>query len=1691
MMSTLIHEMFERQAERTPLHDAVRIHEESINYYELNQKSNQLARLISEIGCARGSRIGLIVGKGIESVIAMLGVLKSGGVFVHFDPRFPVDRLQGMVDSVQPTCFLVTTEHLASIRSYAAPVVVLNDRSSSVNSGEGNIYSLHDLTRFPTGNLNVHLQDGDTAHIYFTSGSTGVPKAVLSPHKVLGHLIQDLASRFEFAQTDVFSQLSVLTFDSSLRDIFIPITTGGCVAIPTDEDFADASALLQWIQKVGVTVLQCVPSVFIRLLNSIEQGNERIALPELRYILLAGENVKFLFLKRWASCVDNATQFINLYGTTETMVKSYYVVPHNASLHLTSVPIGRPVGKAELLIIKDERLCRANEAGELYLRTPYLSHGYMNEEEKTKAVFVQNPLHNHFTDIVYKTGDTAKYLHDGNVLLIGRNDYQVKIRGVRIEPEEIENCLIQYKDVRDAVVLPREFNDRTELVAFIASEADLDTNGIREYLVNRLPLSHIPYLIVLMSKLPLNNNNKVDRFLLANYNLENIRLEENRDLQTYYEPLVSIFRTVFGNNSIEIHDNFFDIGGDSLSAMQLVSKIRNELNVDIKLAHIFVYPTIKQLSTYVATAQTINDSSIPRITAGREVPASYAQQRLWMLSQMNESGAAYNISAAYRIEGPVNIEALKDSFVYLMNRHESLRTSFEFVNGMLLQKVHEQGHLHMDIRDRIDERLTESQLIGELSWEVSQRFVLSELPLWKVVVWRVGPQSHMFLFAMHHTISDGLSVEILIKEFHNYYREWIRGSKPLFSVLPVQYKDYSEWQRQLMRSESAIESLAYWKKQLACREVLTLPTDYSRPAVKAYAGESIEFELDSELIMRMRHFGINNNKSLFACLVACLKIMFFHKSQQRVITVGTPVSGRNRRELEHQVGLYGNTVVLVDELFDKDTYHSVLDRVSNTIISALEHQNYPFDKLVSDLNVKRDTSRNPLFDIMVVIQEVTSIRSLFEGMEWMPIQLPVSTSKFDITFMFIEQQDKQVRLKMEYSTNLFNRNTMILLYKDFTYLMSTLIDQPYKTIDHIEYKQNAKSLVQPQLINENVNAYRLDVPLHVLFEECVSRYPDRIAVYDKDKLYSYQEINRSANRMGAYLKRKGVQAGSIVCLLLERSADFIIGILGILKAGGAYLPLDDSYPIGRIETIIEDARVQFVITNPARAALLSNRIDVEYIDAQAEDIVQENHVNLDCKVKPSDAAYVLYTSGSTGKPKGVVVEHIGVVNYISWAIESYIGQRRGNFPLFTSISFDLTITSIFTPLLTGDSIKVINGSNIYAMLSEILSDKEIDIIKLTPSHLKIILQLYVEDINLFKGSEERQTVFIIGGENLRADDALLLRNIFPKSDIFNEYGPTEAVVGCMIYKVGDTLNGLSVPIGMPASNTTIYILNNELKPVPDGNVGEIYISRTGLAQGYLFQPELTEQRFIHNPSEPGVRFYKTGDFARVLPDGNIEYCGRMEDQIKLMGYRVEIGEIERALESHQAIRHAVVLQDNQAPDMLHAFLVTQSSSVPTDLSDFLLKKLPEYMIPSKYWEVKHIPLTSNGKVDKQNLIQLMTRSLRDQKLIQTAVSDAGFTQILLKVWKSVLGIEHIQQSDNFFDAGGTSIKAVQIIDQLKRNYGIDLPVVRIFMHPTIKALSDYLLLGRVEDQIVKVDVVAAKTAIGKINRIRNKGGREG
>ena len=1440
-----------------------------LTYGELDIASSNFANYLLDAGAAKGSTVAILLEDPVETIKAILGTLKAGCVFVPLETAMPEKRLLSMLSLVEPRWFLVEEKFLELVER-------VNDGAGKVICIDGKDFSSYFNPRRP----NLELAPDDMCYVYFTSGSTGQPKGIAGRRKGIDHFIRWEVKTLGLGPGTRVSQVLPFSFDGSLRDIFVPLTAGGTICVPPGRDtLLDAHEFVQWIDSQRVNVIHCVPSLF-RAMGNQDLNSELFR--DLKYILMAGEPLLPSDVKRWMNVFGDRIQLINLYGTSETTMAKFIHFVKPSDQERRSIPIGQPMdGAAALIVDPKGRPSPRGAVGEIYIRTPFRSLGYYNAPELTREVFIPNPFNNDPNDIVYKTGDLARVLEDGNFEYLGRQDGQVKIRGIRVELEEVENVLRAHESVLDVAAIDRyDAGGYNYLCAFVVLNDNTNAAQLREHCAAHLPDYMLPSAFVVMSELPRTISGKIDRRALP----ASIGVNGHEYIApgTAVEELIcNAFADVLGLTRVGVKDNFFHIGGHSLSATRVVSRVRAGLGATVGLRDLFEAPTPALLAKRVEQTESgaVETEPVLRPAARAEndaLPLSFAQQRMWFFDQLEPNSSAYNMCLAVRLEGKLDVAALERAFVGVVQRHEVLRTTFSAGDdGLPVQFVHPApSHWPLRLTDlshlSLPEREPEIRRI--IAAEVAQPFDLEHGPLIQTVLLHLGETNHVLVLLIHHIISDAWSMGVLVREAAALYEAEAEGSELALPELPIQYADYAVWQREWLQGNVLEKQLNYWLTQLeGAPSTLELPTDRPRLALVSYRGGFAEFVVSSEVTERLRQLSEAEGATLFMTLFAAFNTLLYRYSGQDDIVVGTPIAGRNRAEIEPLIGFFVNSLVLRTDLSGTPSFRELLVRVKEAALQAYANQDLPFEKLVEELQPERTLSHHPLFQVMFTMQNVP-----FDFVELPQLTLTIVDTnhmpqKFDLN-VHMSEFERGIACRTFYNSDLFEKETIERFCAHFNRLLESIAfapDERLPLLPMIDARERQQLLIE---WNDTRADYELNQCIHELFEEQVARTPHAPALVFENQQLTYDELNRRANQLAHYLRGLGVGAETRVGLHLERSLELVIAVLGILKAGAAYIALEADYPLDHKVYLLDDASVSVLITHEA----LSDRLPthpaqvVDLADEQ-DAIAAESDLNPERVSEPDGLAYVIYTSGSTGEPQGVGGTHRQLLSYIH-GISERLGFTPGaSFALQQTPSADAALTYLFGALCGGGVLHVISHERSFnaSALGEYFQRHRIDYFKVAPSYL-VTLQSYPQPEQVLP-----RRLLVIGGEPSQADWITEVQTLAPDCIIVNHYGPTETTGGVLTYEVTPevtTLGTSNLPLGRPLPNAEIYLLDEHLTPVPVGVPGELYIGGPGLARGYLNHPDLTADKFIPHPfsQQPGQRLYRTGDMARYRHDGNIE-----------------------------------------------------------------------------------------------------------------------------------------------------------------------------------------------------------------------------
>ncbi|CAH1202644.1 Tyrocidine synthase 2 [Paenibacillus plantiphilus] len=1681
-----VHALFEEQAERTPAAQAVMFGSRSMTYSELNADANRLAHLLQRQGIGPGRTVGIMAARSLEFVAAVLAVLKAGGAFVPIDPELPTDRIVYMLDNSEaglllaaPECGEAAADAVERLQSCCELLPLQRERYEEESSA----------------NLPPLAGANDLLYVIYTSGTTGQPKGVMLEHRNMVNLLAYVHGSTTVPYNESVLQYTTISFDVCYQEIFSTLLAGGTLHLIDNETKRSVEKLTSLIRQQSISVL-FLPVSFLKFV--FNEADYVALFPScVKHIITAGEQLVVPDLLR-SYLHRQSVSLHNHYGPSEThVVTALTMGPQDEIAELPH--IGRPIANTGIYILNSGlQLQPVGIVGELYIAGHNVGRGYIGNDSLTEEKFIASPFGS--GERMYRTGDLGRWLPDGGIQLLGRIDHQVKIRGHRIELGEIESRLLNHGAVTEAAVIPYEDGKGGKyLCAYYAAAEWLTAPELRKYLLSTLPDYMVPSYFLQMPELPLTPNGKTDRRALPEPDVSLLAGESyvapTNELE---QTLAGIWEEVLGAARIGITDNFFTLGGHSLKAMTLVSRIGKQCGADVPLKVLFHEPTIQAVARYLSRndGQEAKHEGIPQAERLDSYPLSSAQKRMFVLSQLGGTHTGYNIPGIFLLEGELQISRVDLAMSKLVERHESFRTSFHLADdGEPVQRVHDRVAFSMKVTDAsgLPEQDIEPEAMAE---RFIRPFQLDTAPLFRVELIKLAVNRHLLLFDMHHIIADGVSLSIIMDEFITLYRG------EALTELKVQYKDFALWQKGRMASEKLRESEAYWLEQLSGElPLLDMPTDYARPPLRSFAGEHLSMTVAPELAKGLQELAAREGATLYMVLLTAYYGLLYKYTGQTDIVIGTPVAGRTHADLESMIGMFVNTVALRGKPEGGKTFRGLLAEVKRGMLQAFEHQDYPFEELPERLNAARDTSRNPLFDVLFMVQNMSGSGEDPHGLQVTPCEFENKVSKFDLTLM-AEPSDEGLTLGVEYCTALFKRDTIERFLRYYAELLRTIAAQPDIALAAVELLPAEDKDLLLQQFNDTSVDFPADRTVPELFQEQAKRLPAATAVRMGERSLSYSELDREADRMAGLLRNAGAGAESIVAVMMERSIEMIVSMLAILKAGGAYLPIDIDYPPDRIRYIAEDSGAALIVTgrqeqDKVRAILGQEAALFVYEDgavASAEGIVVngdgikvngdgikvngdgikvnaegiamsaegsvangerlmeeprtisvelENSVDRESACS-TDLAYVIYTSGTTGMPKGTMLEQRGLANLQTYFREQYGICEGDRIAQFASSSFDASIWETFMALLTGASLHLVPKAalNDYGSFESFMNEERITVITLPPTfavHLEPERLPYLRRLITAGSAAARETV----------------KRWLGRVHYVNAYGPTETTICATACEINEAMldSADSVPIGGPIPNTSIYIVNGENQLQPIGVPGELCVGGVGLARGYLNRPELTAEKFVACPFLPGERMYRTGDLARWLPDGSIEYMGRIDHQVKIRGYRIELGEIEASMLKHGSVIEALVLarRDEGGEAYLSAYYTAQGELDAALLREHLSSLLPAFMLPAHLIRMDEMPLTSNGKIDRRALEELPHDGLADGGVYIPLRTDTEVK--LAAIWAELLGAERIGLHDDFFRLGGHSLKAMSMIAKVASVCEVRLELEELFRRPTLEAVA--------------------------------------
>ncbi|WP_191832697.1 non-ribosomal peptide synthetase [Pseudomonas fluorescens] len=1658
-------EQLNEQARLTPQRTALVWEGGALDYAGLHQQANRLAHYLRDKGVGPDVCVAIAAERSPQLLIGVLAILKAGGAYVPLDVDYPGERLAYMLADCGASLLLSHSEVLERLPQVDGVSAIAMDQLN--------------LDSWPCQPPGLHLHGDNLAYVIYTSGSTGQPKGVGNTHAALAERLQWMQERYVLDEHDVLMQKAPISFDVSVWECFWPLVSGCKLVLAGPGEHRDPQRIAALVREHAVTTLHFVPA----LLQVFVQEPLAASCTSLRRLFSGGEALSAALRDRVLQVLPQVALH-NRYGPTETAINVTHWQCSEADGARS--PIGRPLANVVCRVVDDElQLTAPGVPGELLLGGAGLARGYLGRPGLTAERFVPHPEGD--GQRLYRSGDRARWVASlGALEYLGRLDQQVKLRGFRVEPEEVEACLLSQPGVEQALVLIRQTVAGAQLVGYYSG---VENNaGLLAALAGQLPAYMVPALLMHLAQMPLGPSGKVERKALPEP-LWSTRehIEPSTALQ---QQIAAIWREVLGLQQVGLQDDFFALGGHSLLATQIISRTRQACNVELPLRVLF---EASELGAFAREVERIQHSGahnlqgeIARIDRRQAVPLSYSQQRMWFLWQMEPDSPAYNVGGMARLRGVLDVSRFEQALQTLIVRHETLRTTFPSIDGVPYQCVHSDSTLQMHWQDFSADNPAqrEQRLQAFADEQAHQPFDLERGPLLRACLVKAGEHEHYFVLTLHHIVTEGWAMDIFARELGELYEAFVDERESPLPALPVQYLDYSVWQRQWLEAGEGQRQLDYWKTKLGDEHpVLELPTDRPRPPLQSHRGELNRFDLSPQLAARVRAFNAERGLTLFMTMTATLAVLLYRYSAQQDLRIGAPVANRIRPESEGLIGAFLNTQVLRCQLNGQMRVAELIDQVRQTVIEGQSHQDLPFDQLVEALQPARSTAYNPLFQVMCNVQrwEFQQSRQL-SGMQVDYLVNDARATKFDLN-LEVTDLDRRLGCCLTYSCDLFDEPRIAQMAAHWQNLLTAMLDNPEQRLCELPMLASTE---QQQLLNslEGDLDADLEQTIEGLFSAQAARQPQALALTFAGQHLSYAELDARANQLARVLRERGVGPQVRVGLALQRSLEMVVGLLAILKAGGAYVPLDPEYPLERLHYMIEDSGISLLLGQRSLFAALgelSGQVDRWSLEDDGPALANVSGEPLATQSLPGHQAYLIYTSGSTGKPKGVVVSRGEIAMHCQAVIERF-GMRSDDCELhFYSINFDAATERLLVPLLCGARVVLrAQGQWDAEEICTLIREQQVSVLGFTPSYGGQLAQWLAS-----RNETLPVRLCITGGEALTAEHLQRIRQAFTPQQFFNAYGPTETVVMPLACLAPEQLpaGAGSVPIGSVVGARVAYILDADLALLPQGGIGELYVGGAGLAQGYHERPGLSAERFVADPfSTQGGRLYRTGDLVRQGADGLVEYVGRIDHQVKIRGFRIELGEIETRLLEHPAVREAVV----QALDMpggkqLVGYLVCAQAqadgAVQAALRDALKAQLrlhlPDYMVPSHLVLLEQMPLMGNGKLDRR---ALPAPDLEHGREHYEAPRNA-LEQQLANLWRDVLNVPRVGLQDNFFELGGDSILSIQVVSRA-RQAGLHFTPRDLFQHQTIQTLASVVRRG--DDNPVDQGPLSGRAALTPI-----------
>ena len=1635
-------DLFEEQVSQTPNNISVTLNNSTLTYKDLNEKANQLARYLIKNGIQKGDVIGIRVDKSFEMIIGILAIIKAGCTYLPINMSYPQDRVEYMLTDSNAK-FLLTVDSM--INDIDTPI-----RKITIDLSNSSIYCLD------SSNLNIQISPEDLIYIIYTSGSTGKPKGAMLCHRNIVRLFKNDKPLYDFTEKDVWTMFHSVAFDFSVWEMYGALLFGGKLVLVPDKVSKDTNLFLDLLRKEHVTVLNQTPTYFYNLLaTELERADNNLSI---RYIIFGGEALKPKLIQKWAIKYPN-TKLINMYGITETTVHVTFKELTEKDLKSNVSNIGKPIPTLEVLILdKNLHLLPYGVPGEMCVLGQGVFNGYLNREDLNRQKLIYN---SYYGQTLYHSGDLAILHKDGNLEYLGRIDKQVKLRGFRVELGEIEEQILKNENIKTCIVTKKvDKNNRDILCAYYIRSGNINIDNIKKSLQLNLPYYMIPQYFVEINQVPININGKVDIKSLPipdeiNHDKEIVKPRNSID-----NEIIKAFKKILGIKQISIEDSFFELGGDSLSAISICTYLNENININITVKDILDNPIIKDLSDSLAdnnSTKTFNKISIAE--KSELYPLSSAQRRIYYACKMiDKDNLVYNTPGAILIDSLLDADKVEKCFNSIIEKQDSFRTIFTLDNGEVKQKI-------LDSVDfKVETTYDYEENINKIINNFARPFNLETAPLLRVQLCYLDNKKTLVLFDSHHIIMDGSSLHILIDEFCRLYND------ESISQLPIQYKDYAVWEDNLIKSGKMENLENYWLNKFKSSEFpsLNLPYDYSASSANSYVGSRIIRPLDKDLFNKVENIASKLNVSPYMLFISAFFVLLYKYTGQKEIIIGTPFANRNNLNTNDIIGMFVNNICIDAKIDSEASFVEFLNSIKDQVLSDLNNGMYPYDLLIKKLNIPNNM---PLFNTMFTYQNTASNNFSIDGNDAKLIPANIDISKFNLSF---EINPNEQYFNIEYRTDLFNPNTIKKLYTHYINALNSIINNNNILIKDINILSEEERNEILYKFNDTYLDYSRNKTIFELFEQQVKQTPENIALIFEGQKLTYKELNEKANQLAHYLRTFGVKANDIIGIIINRSVELIISMLAILKAGAAYLPIDPTYPESRISYILKDSHVNTILTsNKLKDNIKNTGFTGNIIITDLNDNAiyhSQPKCNLSSINTSSDYAYIIYTSGSTGNPKGVLITHKNVNNFINSTCNRI--KFSGNIASVTTFCFDIFVLESLLPLQKGLTIVLANEQeqNIPQLLNKLCMDNNVKMLQTTPSKMSLLLGdctlPYIKNLE----------TIMLGGEPFPKNLLNILKTS-TKAKIYNMYGPTETTVWSSIK---DLTNTDDITIGTPIGNTQFYILDNDCNLLPIGFTGHLYIGGDGISKGYFNKQDLTSSKFINDPFKPYGLIYNTGDLAKWENNGEITYIGRSDFQVKIRGLRIELEEIENKILDFPNISKVVacVKKDSFNRQLLCAYFTSEDKILVQDLRSFLAKHLPNYMIPTYFIQLIDFKYTPNGKIDRN---ALPTPEIHNEN--KSIVLPETETEIEVShIFEKLLMINPISINDNFFEIGGDSLLALKLQIELL-NSGFNISFNDIYKYNTIKQLA--LRIDLLKNNIKDTEYKISKTDFTQIDELIN------